>query len=102
MSQRVALVFGGTRGIGAAAVQALAETGFDVGYTGTQPAPATPQSRAGRTIRVYQADVQKPDQVAAVFAQAAGDFGRTIDCVIVNAGIITPATPVAQFDPDPL
>lgn len=98
MSQPVALVFGGTRGIGAAAVRALAEAGFDVGYTGTQSPPATPQPIAGRTVRAYRADVQKPDEVAAVFAQAASDFGGPIHCVVANAGIIVPGAPIAQFD----
>lgn len=33
MSSKIALVFGGSRGIGAACVQALGEAGFEVAYT---------------------------------------------------------------------
>ena len=42
MTNKIALVFGGTRGIGAASVQKLAEGGYDVAYTYVTSAPNVP------------------------------------------------------------
>lgn len=96
MSNRFALVFGGSRGIGAACVNALAESGFDVAYTHVSGNPGT--ADASR-VRSYRADVGDPAQVAQVFADAARDFGNAPHCVVANAGIGVPPAPVAQFDP---
>jgi 3-oxoacyl-[acyl-carrier protein] reductase len=93
--KKLALVFGGSRGIGAACVQALAESGFDVAYTYVSEKPA------GNTkqIKSYLANVTEPEQVAQVFADAARDFGALVHCVVANAGIGVPPGPIAQFDP---
>lgn len=100
MSNKIALVFGGTRGIGAACVRQLAESGFDVAYTYVSSAPDLPaQIGAGRT-RGYPVDIREPGQVAQVFADTARDFGGAPDCVVANAGINVPPGPMAQFDPD--
>jgi 3-oxoacyl-[acyl-carrier protein] reductase len=92
MSRKLALVFGGSRGIGAACVQALAENGFDAACTYVSAKPQAPS-------RSYRADVAEPAQVAQAFADAARDFGRPVHCVVVNAGIGVPPGPVAQYDP---
>jgi 3-oxoacyl-[acyl-carrier protein] reductase len=94
MTNKLALVFGGSRGIGAACVQALAEGGFDVAYTVTGEVPA-----ASAGVRAYRADVTVPEQVAQAFADAARDFASAPHCVIANAGINVPPAPLAQFDP---
>ena len=47
--QRLAIVFGGSRGIGAACVGALAEDGFDVAYTHVSGS-SEPPAVAGRRI----------------------------------------------------
>lgn len=91
--KKLALVFGGSRGIGAACVQALAENGFDVAYTHVASAPPAGGPKA------YRVDVEKPEQVALAFADAARDFGSAVHCVVANAGIGVPPGPVAQFDP---
>jgi len=96
MSRNLALVFGGSRGIGAACVQALAENGFDVAYTYVSRKPDTADTKR---IRSYRADVGEPVQVARVFEDAQRDFGVPVHCVVANAGIGVPAGPVAQFDP---
>jgi 3-oxoacyl-[acyl-carrier protein] reductase len=90
--KRLALVFGGSRGIGAACVQALAENGFDVACTYVSRKPEAP-------ARSYRAEVGEPAQVAQAFADAARDFGSAVHCVVANAGIGVPPGPVAQFDP---
>ncbi|MDF1790513.1 MAG: SDR family oxidoreductase [Thalassobaculaceae bacterium] len=97
MTDKLAIVFGGSRGIGAACVEALAADGFDVALTYTSTAPALPAS--GHTVRAYAADITKAADVAAVFAGVEQDFGRRPTCVVANAGINVPPAPVADFDP---
>ncbi|CAM5209925.1 Acetoacetyl-CoA reductase OS=Castellaniella defragrans OX=75697 GN=HNR28_003206 PE=3 SV=1 [Castellaniella defragrans] len=92
-----ALVFGGSRGIGAACVQALAQEGFDVAYTYVTKPGAFSDTVAQRRCVGYAADVQSPEQVAAVFASVQRDFGGAPDCVVANAGINVPPGPLAQF-----
>ena len=95
MGNKIALVFGGSRGIGAACVDSLGAAGFDVAYTYV----AKPGS-GGAGARAYQADVTDPEAVARAFSQVAGDFGAAPACVVVNAGINVPPGPLATFDPD--
>jgi 3-oxoacyl-[acyl-carrier protein] reductase len=95
MAKKVALVFGGTRGIGEACVQVLAEQGFDVAYTYVSSKPAS----EAKGTKAYRADVTDPAQVAQAFADAARDFGAPVHCVVANAGISITPGPLAQFDP---
>lgn len=87
---RLALVFGGSRGIGAACVAALEANGFDVAFTFV--------SGSREKSISYKADVQIPEDVKRVFDEVEGRHGRKVDCVVVNAGIGVPPGPVAQFD----
>jgi 3-oxoacyl-[acyl-carrier protein] reductase len=79
------LVFGGSRGIGAACVEAL-KGNFDVAFTSVSGA-------AGHRV-----DIQKPDDITSVFENIERQYGRKVDCVVVNAGIGVPPGPVSQFD----
>ena len=88
----LALIFGGSRGIGAACVQALLRDGFDVAFTYVSKAPEVPPG-----TRAYAADVRDASAVAQVFAAAQADFGRAPQAVVVNAGINVPPGPIAQF-----
>jgi 3-oxoacyl-[acyl-carrier protein] reductase len=97
MSDRpLALVFGGSRGIGAACVQTLVRDGFDVALTYVSAVPA-----AADHVRSYKADVRDAAAVARVFADAASDFGRAPHAVVANAGINVPMGPLAQFGDEP-
>jgi len=98
MSKKIALVFGGTRGIGAACVHKLAEDGFDVAYTYVSSAPNLPTTIGSSTTRGYAVDIRDAAQVAQVFADVAKDFGSMPTCVLANAGINVPPGPMAQFD----
>jgi 3-oxoacyl-[acyl-carrier protein] reductase len=100
MSNKIALVFGGTRGIGAACVHALAATGFDVAYTYVSSAPDVPEKIGEARTKGYSVDIREPAQVGQVFADVARDFGGKPSCVIANAGINVPPGPMAQFDPE--
>ena len=92
--KKLALVFGGTRGIGAACVEVLAGQGFDVAYTYVASKPESDAKGA----RAYRADVTDPAQVVQAFADASRDFGAPVHCVVANAGIGVPPGPVAQYD----
>ncbi|MBX3600293.1 MAG: SDR family oxidoreductase [Rubrivivax sp.] len=97
MSDRpLAIVFGASRGIGAACVDALLRDGYDVAGTSTKET-AAPAARGGGRFAVYAADVRDAAAVAQVFADAARDFGRAPAAVIANAGINVPPGPLAQF-----
>jgi len=91
----LALVFGGSRGIGAACVQALLRDGFDVALTYVSGVPAVQPG-----VRAYAVDVRDAAAVAQVFAAAKADFGRAPRAVVANAGINVPPGPMAQFDPE--
>ncbi len=96
-SQRpLALVFGGSRGIGAACVDTLLRDGFDVAYTATTATAPLAARGAGRAA-AYAADVRDPAAVAKAFADAARDFGAPVSAVVANAGINVPPGPLAQF-----
>ena len=83
---KVALVTGGTRGIGAAISKALAEAGHKVAasYAGNDEAAAKFQAETG--IPVFKWDVGDYDACAAGIAKVEADTGP-IDILINNAGI---------------
>ena len=99
MSNRLAIVFGGTRGIGAACVRTLAESGYDVAYTWVTSAPSLPERIGASRTKGYQADLTDAAQVARAFDDAMRDFGPAVHCVVANAGINVPPSPLAQTDP---
>lgn len=95
MSKKTALIFGGSRGIGAACVEALAEDGYDVAYTYVSSAPS-----GGGKGKAYKVEITDAAQVAGTFVEVAEDFGGAPACVVANAGINVPPGPMAQFDPE--
>ncbi len=87
---RVALVTGGGRGIGAATARILAEGGAAVAVTDVDPGPAEETAAGiravgGRAIALA-CDVTSQGSVDAAFARAAQEFGR-IDILYASAGI---------------
>ncbi|HEX3382067.1 MAG TPA: SDR family oxidoreductase [Paraburkholderia sp.] len=101
-NRQLALVFGGSRGIGAACVEALVRDGMDVAFTYTTQAEAARELEAkadahGACIRGYQVDIRDAAAVDAVCRDAMRDFGRPLQAVIANAGINVPPAPLAQF-----
>jgi 3-oxoacyl-[acyl-carrier protein] reductase len=100
MSRKIALIFGGSRGIGAACVEALAQDGFDVAFTYVANPPSAAPAAGEAHIKAYRVEITNPAEVAQVFADVASDFGGAPHCVVANAGINVPPAPLAQFDPE--
>ncbi|MFE3200339.1 SDR family oxidoreductase [Embleya sp. NPDC059237] len=98
---RVAVVTGGSRGIGRGTVHRLAADGYDivVGYAGNRDAAEAAAeavvAAGGRAVAV-RADVADEDEVAALFAVAESEFGG-VDVVVHAAGRMYLA-PVADLD----
>lgn len=89
LTDRVAVVTGAGRGIGAASAVALAQAGADVVVSARTAAQldevAAEIDRAGRRARVVPADLADLDNVAALAAAARDAFGR-LDVVVNNVG----------------
>lgn len=88
---RVALVTGGTRGIGAAITEMLVDNGASVaaGYSrGLESAQAFQQKMEGKgaEISIHQGRVDDADDCNRVFNEVMERFGR-VDYLINNAGI---------------
>ena len=104
-TSRVAVVTGGSRGIGRAVTRRLAVDGYDVAvvYATNQHDAADAVKEieaAGGTGRAYQADVADAAGVERVFELVEEQFGG-ID-VVINAAGIMPLAPVAALDLDEL
>jgi acetoacetyl-CoA reductase len=95
---RVALVTGGSRGIGAAISKALKAKGCTVAatYAGNDQAAAAFTEQTG--IATYKWDVASYDASAAGITQVESDLGP-IDIVVANAGITRDA-PFHKMTPD--
>ncbi|PRX52644.1 3-oxoacyl-[acyl-carrier protein] reductase [Nonomuraea fuscirosea] len=102
-TERVALVTGGSGGIGRASAERLAADGFAVvvHYAGGRDRAeetAKAVTRAGGRAVVAGGDVADETAMAAVFDVAEQEFGG-LDVLVHTAGIM-PLAPVAQMDLD--
>ena len=91
MSEKLALVTGGSRGIGKACALELARAGYDVviNYAGNEEAAnkTVEEIKAlGVEAAAYKFDVSNAEQVNAGIAEIVEKFGR-IDVLVNNAGI---------------
>ena len=98
----VAVVTGGSRGIGRAVAVALAGQGWNICLSyvanpaAAQEAVAAVQTAGARALAV-QADVASRSDIKRLFDAADKEFGR-IDALVNNAGIV--GTPCSIFDVD--
>jgi len=91
LNGKVALVTGAARRVGKAIALALAEAGCDVavhyGTSSREARGAAEQIRAlGRRTEVFQADLERPDEIEAMFAAVGATFGR-VDILVNNASV---------------
>src|SRR6516165_8852217 len=83
---KVAIVTGGSRGIGRAIVQALAREGARVAFTYVQNKALADEIANGDTVVAFQADVASFEQAKNLVKQVKERFGR-VDILVNNAGI---------------
>jgi 3-oxoacyl-[acyl-carrier protein] reductase len=93
---KIALITGGSRGIGAAIAKRLAADGANVAITYTKGADAAASvvkeiERAGRKAIAIQADATDADAVEAAVERTVATFGR-LDILVNNAGTAIPKT----------
>ncbi|MFD0271531.1 SDR family oxidoreductase [Streptomyces sp. NPDC127106] len=90
---RVAVITGGTRGVGAGIARSFLEAGADVVVCARRP-PDRPVTAAGRTAAHVPLDLREPAAVQDFFDTFARRHGR-LDCLVNNAGG-TPYRPLAD------
>jgi 3-oxoacyl-[acyl-carrier protein] reductase len=88
---RVAIVTGGSRGIGRAVAVRLANEGADVAIfyrSNDEAAEATAEEAraAGARCEIFKGDIASPDEVGALVKGVNDTFGR-IDILVNNAGL---------------
>lgn len=92
LNDQVAIVTGGSRGIGKAIVQALAKEGAKVAfvYKGSTDSAKTLEGEitaAGGIAKAHQADVADPGAAERVIEAVLAEWGR-VDILVNNAGVI--------------
>ena len=103
LAGKTVVITGASRGIGAAAAEAMAAEGASLmllarasgAVDGARRAAA---GREGARAEAMACDVADFAQVRAAVDRARADFGR-IDALINNAGVIEPIGPLAAADP---
>ncbi|GAA3486843.1 MULTISPECIES: beta-ketoacyl-ACP reductase [Streptomyces] len=103
LAPRIALVSGGSRGIGAAIVRRLAQDGWDVGFcyrSDEEAARSVEKEAAGLGVRclAVRADVSDPAQAASWVSRTEDELGPVL-AVVANAGI-TRDRPLALMSDD--
>lgn len=93
---------GGSRGIGAATATLLARQGWNVAISYRERADAADEvvaqcAATGVRALAVRADLADPAAVPGLFATVSGEFGG-LDALINNAGIVTPAARVEEYD----
>jgi 3-hydroxybutyrate dehydrogenase len=101
---KTALVTGSTSGIGLGIARALGREGANIVLNGFGAAAEIEVLRAelgnamGVEVRYFPADMTKPDEIAAMIAEAEKEFGA-VDILVNNAGIQHVA-PIEEFPID--
>ena len=89
LTGRIAIVTGGTRGIGRGIASALVNAGAQVAITGRHEqdvAKAASQLNETGKAAGYVCDVRDYDQVKTMIARVAADLGG-VDILVNNAGV---------------
>ena len=101
LADKVALVTGSSRGIGAATARALAAAGAHVILTARSArdleAIEEEIHEAGGTATIAPMDLTESDSIARL-ANAVSDRWGKLDILVINAAILPNLTPVAQIE----
>lgn len=93
LAGKVAIVTGGSRGIGLQVVTALAEAGADVAFiyhrsTTADTTAAEIAKKTGRRIQAYKSDVTDRTRIANTINEIVDTFGNgRLDIMVANAGV---------------
>jgi NAD(P)-dependent dehydrogenase (short-subunit alcohol dehydrogenase family) len=106
MTDRIALVSGGGRGIGRGISELLAAEGAAVAVNYRRDRDAADETvaaieAAGGTARAFEASIDDPDACARMVDSVVSAFGG-LDTLVCNAGIASRGRSVADTDPDEL
>jgi NAD(P)-dependent dehydrogenase (short-subunit alcohol dehydrogenase family) len=104
LAGRVALVTGGTRGIGAAISRSLADAGATVAAGFGRDAVRAEEFKAqladaGRAVSLHHGDVSSPEDSRRTVAEVIDQHGR-LDILVNNAGITSDKPAVRMTDED--
>lgn len=102
LQNKVALITGGTTGIGLATAKRFAAEGATVIVTGRNPDTLTEaQKTLGESAKVIKSDAANEEEIGKLLAQVKAEHGR-IDVLFLNAGVAKFAplaeAPVSDFD----
>lgn len=97
MTKPLAIIIGGSRGIGAACVQTLHRDGFRIAFTYVSQPQRAAKLEISDEIKSYALDIQQPESVSKLFTQVQQDFASRPDLIVMNAGINLPYAPMGQY-----
>ena len=103
LHNRVALITGASRGIGAATARVIAQRGARLALSARtlsdlEAVSISIRERGGETT-VIPCDVLDPDRVSALIESVVRKWGR-LDILVNNAGLATPIKPVEEVLPE--
>ena len=101
LENKVAVITGGTAGIGFASARLFAQEGAKVVIAGSNPekgekAQATLQAE-GYDVQFCRTDVSSEADVQALFAFTEKTYGR-LDCLVCDAGVMLGVIPTTELD----
>jgi 3-oxoacyl-[acyl-carrier protein] reductase len=103
MTEKLILVVGGSRGIGASCVEMLARRGADVAFTYVSNAAAAAKleqavcAEGHGCAASFRANISSQADMEAAVAGAVARFGRPLDGLVCSAGVFEP-TPIAEWN----
>ncbi len=103
--KKVALITGGSRGIGRAICLRLSKDGADIAFTYSSDTAGAAETKrlceeAGATVYDYKADVTSSKQCADLVKDLSKKTGGYIDILVNNAGITRDALTIVMKDED--